>query len=96
MCPVVSSRTLTAKTEPTKPADPSPKKPESVRFWHQLYIPFLLFIYVGLLLAAWLILCLLSRDRVVRAPDSEEYFTVNSIDIQNYMATFSDWYRASE
>ncbi|PYI01959.1 hypothetical protein BO78DRAFT_472951 [Aspergillus sclerotiicarbonarius CBS 121057] len=82
------------QTDPTKPASSRPTKPKEIRFWPQIYVPILVMIYVGLLLAAWSIICLLSRGRLVRSLDSEEYYTADSINVQAFLTAVSRWHRA--
>lgn len=56
-----------------KPAYPPTTKQTTIRFRPQFYVSVLVLIYAGLLLAAWLISSLLSRDKIISLPNAEDY-----------------------
>ena len=56
-----------------KPAYLQATNQTTFRFRSQFYVPVLVLIYAGLLLAAWLIFSLLSRDKIISLPKAEDY-----------------------
>ncbi|OQD62998.1 hypothetical protein PENPOL_c010G03226 [Penicillium polonicum] len=87
----------TPSTEETKPKPkyPHPTTANTVRFRPQLYVPLLVLIYTGLLLAAWSILCLSSRSLIVSIPSGDSYDYIHESWVQSYVDRNQKWWRAA-
>lgn len=87
----------TPSTEETKPKPKyrHPTTANTVRFRPQLYVPLLVLIYTGLLLAAWSILCLSSRSLIVSIPSGDSYDYIHESWVQSYVDRNQKWWRAA-
>ncbi|KAJ5517242.1 hypothetical protein N7527_008802 [Penicillium freii] len=104
---VVLERLLNTTTESTpaetpnteeikpKPKCRHPTTANTVRFRPQLYVPVLVLIYTGLLLAAWSILCLSSRSLIVSIPSGDSYDYIHESWVQSYVDRNQKWWRAA-
>ncbi|KAJ5957640.1 hypothetical protein N7501_011919 [Penicillium viridicatum] len=104
---VVLERLLNTTTESTpaetpnteeikpKPKYRHPTTANTVRFRPQLYVPVLVLIYTGLLLAAWSILCLSSRSLIVSIPSGDSYDYIHESWVQSYVDRNQKWWRAA-
>ncbi|KAI9932342.1 hypothetical protein MW887_009855 [Aspergillus wentii] len=75
--------------------DQADNKKSAVAFSTPLYVPILLLVYTGCMLAAWLIQCILSRRLIVSSPNPADYFYLPTSDIEDAVHANTKWYRAA-